>query len=138
MKLNEDALAVVKALSKLEHCKERDKIVRNEVDEFFNEDSLFNRICKKYGFQKERKKQFCVTTRYNASRAPFEFSIHNGKEKIIARFTKEKNIYKSDTLTMVSWRDERDNPISFELDKVSQEFKEALDYLFPYSDLSLD
>jgi uncharacterized protein len=50
---------------------------------------------------------YAVITRFNAGRAPYEFCIHNGDHKLIARFGK-KDMFCSDCLKIRSLWDRRD------------------------------
>jgi hypothetical protein len=54
-------------------------------------------------FLKERW-PYVVQTRYNAGRIPFEFSLHKGDIKLIARFKEQKDIFRSQTLEILSLR----------------------------------
>ena len=79
---------------------------------------------------RDKKRPFVISARYNASRAPYEFFIHNGKSKITARFMNQKNIYKSNVLQIISKKNEEDEDLPFEVDYLAQEFGEAFEYLF--------
>jgi len=43
-----------------------------------------------------------ITTRFNAGRVPFEFFIHDGKEKLTLRFSNKNDIFHSDSLQVIS------------------------------------
>lgn len=77
---------------------------------------------------------YAVVSRFNASRSPFEFYIHNGKHKLIARFPDRHDIFQSETLQIRSLRKADD---TFLIDAPEQidswiegEFGPALDHLF--------
>lgn len=55
----------------------------------------------------ENKFHYVLSTRYNGSRTPFEFFIHDGKSKVVLKFNK-KNIFDSKELKVVSIRDSKD------------------------------
>ncbi len=74
------------------------------------------------------KKNFAISTRYNASRSPFEFLIHTGKEHIIARFDNQGAIFKSNALEIVSTRDEKNQPL--EAGRIKDHFKLPFETLF--------
>jgi membrane-anchored protein YejM (alkaline phosphatase superfamily) len=54
-------------------------------------------------FLKERW-PYAVLARYNASRSPCEFCLHNGRHKIIARFENTKDIFRSRSFKVLSLR----------------------------------
>ncbi|MBN2479276.1 MAG: sulfatase-like hydrolase/transferase [Parachlamydiales bacterium] len=74
---------------------------------------------------------YIYTTRYNASRSPYEFFIHTGNEKLTLRFRDKKNIFKNQHLEIVSIKDKNDNDleISSKVDKI-KEFETALNKIF--------
>lgn len=80
---------------------------------------------------KENRRSFVVTARYNWSRSPYEFFIHNGKHKLVARFLNKRNIFQSRALQIMSKKDLGNASISFDLPSIQVEFGEAIDYLFP-------
>lgn len=55
----------------------------------------------------ENKFHYVLSTRYNGSRTPFEFFIHDGTTKVVLKFNK-KNIFDSKELQVVSIRDAKD------------------------------
>ncbi len=79
---------------------------------------------------RDKKRPFVITARYNASRAPYEFFIHNGESKITARFMNQKNIYKSNVLQILSKKNGQDKDIPFEVAHLEQEFGDAFEHLF--------
>jgi glucan phosphoethanolaminetransferase (alkaline phosphatase superfamily) len=76
------------------------------------------------------KKKFAVSTRYNASRSPFEFLIHTGKDQLIVRFDKPYNIFESHSLKIISRKDANDRPLAVDLDRIKDDFKTPLEMLF--------
>jgi len=88
--------------------------------QFFDGESIF----------REKLRPFVVTARYNASRTPYEFFIHNGQSKCILRFFNQRNIFQSRALQVLSKRNIKDEPIAFELSTIEDEFKPAFEYLF--------
>ena len=79
---------------------------------------------------KANRNPFVVVARYNASRAPFEFFIHNGKYKLMARFADEKEIFKSKELHILSTKDIQDNTVSHTPELLQQHFGPAIQKLF--------
>ncbi len=63
------------------------------------------------------RKNFVVSARYNASRTPYEFLIHNGKNQWIARFENRSNILASKAVEIIS-------------KQIEPPFQEALGILF--------
>lgn len=74
---------------------------------------------------------YTVIGRFNASRTPYEYCIHNGTEKLIARFSDERNIYNSRSLRILSLKNCRDENLSRELGAIHEKFDPALDRIFP-------
>ncbi|NGX49175.1 MAG: hypothetical protein K940chlam5_00771 [Candidatus Anoxychlamydiales bacterium] len=65
-----------------------------------------------------------ITARYNASRAPSEFFIHNKNEKLTLRFTKKKKIFRKQYLEIISLKDSEDNEIDISQNKKSAKILE--------------
>jgi hypothetical protein len=78
---------------------------------------------------------FVVIARYNASRTPCEFCLHNGRHKLIARFTNHRNIFRSRFVNILSLRTLRDqvfDECKKDLDGwIRKEFGSAMERLFP-------
>lgn len=77
---------------------------------------------------------FAVIARYNAGRTPYEFALHNGSHKVIARFANHQELFAAQPLILRSLSDAHDNP-TYECKTCSeqwvrQEFGPALDRLF--------
>lgn len=80
-----------------------------------------------------RKWPFAALARYNASRTPCEIALHNGKNKLVARFSNASDIYHSPSLTILSLRTADEKPIKETngLESwVEEEFGEGLKGLF--------
>ncbi len=78
----------------------------------------------------KRSFPFLVSARYNASRTPYEFFIHNGKYKMTARFSDEHQIFKSKELKILSLLDDKDERIIYSPQIINEEFNDALHHLF--------
>lgn len=78
----------------------------------------------------QKTRPFAVTAHYNASRTPYEFSIHDGQKKCVLRFFNQRNIFRSQALEVISKRNAKDEPVAFELPSIENEFKPAFEYLF--------
>ena len=78
---------------------------------------------------------YTIISRYNASRTPCEFCIHDGKHKLIVRFANHRNIFRSKFLQIQSLRTNRDRVFGEckkDLDGwIRHEFGMALERLFP-------
>jgi glucan phosphoethanolaminetransferase (alkaline phosphatase superfamily) len=79
---------------------------------------------------KENKWLFSVVARYNASRTPTEFFIHNGQEKLLCKFSDERDIYNCQKLHILSYRDSNDDPMPFHSTVVEEKFQDAFDKIF--------
>lgn len=55
-----------------------------------------------------RKWNYALVARYYASRAPYEFFIHDGNKKVLARFSDHKNIFRSNKMHLLSIKDRDD------------------------------
>jgi len=80
---------------------------------------------------------YVVIARYNASRTPCEYCIHNGKHKLITRFANHRDIFHSKFLKILSLRTCQDRVFE-ECKKdlegfIRSEFGSALERLFPSS-----
>lgn len=75
---------------------------------------------------------YAVTARFNAGLAPYEFSIHNGKHKMIAQFLNRENIFASKQLHILSLRTSDDKTIHTgnTAQWIEQEFGPAIEHLF--------
>lgn len=76
--------------------------------------------------------EYAVTARFNAGRTPYEFSIDNGKNKLIAQFSNRHNIFKGEKLKIISLRSSNDERMDVDDVKewVNKEFGKALKRLF--------
>jgi len=93
----------------------------NRFQEYFQGESIF----------KEERWPFTVVGRYNASRSPYEFYIHNGTYKLTARFNNEKKIFKARRLRLLSVKDLQDKKVSYNPAFIETEFSQAIHNLFP-------
>jgi hypothetical protein len=82
----------------------------------------------------EKRWPYAVVFRFNASRNPYEFYIHNGRNKFIARFPNRSNILASESLQIRSLRTADDRTILNSPKDVrawvQQEFGPGIDHLF--------
>ncbi len=78
----------------------------------------------------ENRIPFTIMARFNASRSPCEFGIHNGKQKVIATFSDERNIFNAKGLRIISLKNDRDENLPHDLNSLKEHFGEALDQIF--------
>lgn len=85
---------------------------------------------------------YVVIARYNASRTPCEFCIHNGKHKLITCFANRRDIFHSKFLQILSLRTHQDQVFEAckkDLDGwIRNEFGSALERLFPTPQISAE
>lgn len=74
-----------------------DYISLGKIDHLFDGESIF----------RKNKFPWVISTRYNGSRSPNEFFIHDGTNKIVLKF-KNRNIFNSKELQIISIRDLKD------------------------------
>lgn len=94
---------------------------KNNFEEILNGESIFL----------ESKFPFVITTRYNASRSPYEFFIHSENEKLTMRFKKKKQIFQNQHVQILSFKDKDDKNINVSSKKeVLKSFQKAFDRIF--------
>lgn len=79
---------------------------------------------------KEKKWPYVVSTRYNASRTPNEFFIHNGRHKLVLQFVNEREIFKCKQLRILALKDLEDESVPMQAQEVEKNFKDAFESLF--------
>ncbi len=77
-----------------------------------------------------RQKPFAISTRYNASRAPYEFLITTEDELLVSRFAKRADIRHSKTLEIVSRKDQQGQMLDASSDQAFEKYREILQSLF--------
>lgn len=80
-------------------------------------------------FRQERW-PFTVIGRYNASRSPCEFCIHNGSEKVIAAFSNPGDVHQAKALKVLCTKDLSDRMTFRDDDYLSEKFGPALERIF--------
>ncbi len=71
---------------------------KNHFEDVLKGESIFNK----------NKWPYVMSARYNMSRAPFEFFLHNGKNKALFRFKNQKSIFTSKQLEILKVTDFHD------------------------------
>ena len=79
----------------------------------------------------ENRWPYVVTARYNAGRVPYEFFIHNGKEKLLMQFASRSNIPACQELKVLEMTTENDKKIDASTAQIKELFDDALLKLFP-------
>lgn len=96
------------------------------LDYLLNKNVFENILFGESIFEKS-KFPFVISTRYNASRAPYEFFIHDKDKKLTFRFQKRKNIFKKQHLEILSLKDANDVPLDIKSNqKTIKYFENAL------------
>lgn len=85
---------------------------------------------------RETKWPYAVISRFNASRNPYEFCLHNGQHKLIARFLNRRDIFQANGLQICSLRTKEDKTLPEKRKQqieqwIHTEFNPALQRLFP-------
>lgn len=75
---------------------------------------------------------YTVIGRFNASRTPYEYCIHNGSEKIIAKFTNARDIFHSRGLKILCSKNCRDENLHKDIGLIYEEFGPAFERLFQH------
>ncbi len=94
-----------------------DHIAKNDFD--FDGDSIFQ----------EERLPFAISGKYNASRTPKEFFIHNGQYKLMASFEDPSKALSCDKLEIVGVRDKNDHVVNDQTD-IMNIFVPAIEALF--------
>ncbi|MEI6242525.1 MAG: sulfatase-like hydrolase/transferase, partial [Chlamydiota bacterium] len=88
----------------------------------------FNEVLEGNSLLDQSKWPFVITSRYNASRSPYEFFFHNGEKKLYLRLEDIKHITKSKRVQVLSLQDKNGNNTHFS----TEEFHNAFQKIFPY------
>ena len=73
---------------------------------------------------------YMVAGRYNASRSPYEFFIHDGSCKFIGQFANKKEIFNSEAIHILSIQNLADEHLPYSVETVQTTFGPALERLF--------
>ena len=73
---------------------------------------------------------YTVVARFNASRSPNQFCIHNGECKLLAEFSNERDIFSSKGLKILSTKNSQDENIEREIHFEHEDFGLAFDRIF--------
>jgi hypothetical protein len=79
---------------------------------------------------KPRRKNFVISTRYNGNKTPFEFLIHNGEQEVTLRFANPNNVFKSNALEILSYKNISGTPLQLNAEQIQATFEEPLTTLF--------
>lgn len=78
---------------------------------------------------KAPKWPYVLTARFNAGLTPYEFSLHNGKHKVIAQFLNRPDIFASKQLQILSLRTTDDQSLPSQKTPLPSEFVHAFSHL---------
>lgn len=92
-------------------------------------EDLFDKVLHGESIFKEDRWPYVVSGRFNASRSPFEFSIHNGQEKMIARFDNEQEIFNARKLKILAIKNRNEENLECTSEAMQHLFREAVDHL---------
>lgn len=81
-------------------------------------------------FTKERW-PYTVIARFNASRNPYQFCIHNGSQKLLAEFDNQQDIFQAKELRIFGTKNCRDENLFEEMGIVYEKFGPAFERFFP-------
>lgn len=73
---------------------------------------------------------YTVIARFNASRTPYEYCIHNGTDKLIAEFSNDRDIFNSRNLRILSTKNCRDENLVKDISAIHEEFGPAIERIF--------
>jgi glucan phosphoethanolaminetransferase (alkaline phosphatase superfamily) len=79
---------------------------------------------------KSNRWPYAVIGRFNGSRTPYEYCIHNGQEKLIAAFSNASDIFNSHYLKILSTKNVQDENLIAEFDAIQQNFGPAFERIF--------
>ena len=92
-------------------------------------EDLFHEVLQGESIFREDRWPYVVSGRFNANRPPFEFSIHNGQDKMIARFDNEQEIFKARKLKILAIKDRNEENVECDSETMQHLFREAVDHL---------
>ncbi len=94
--------------------------VLGKVEPWFEGESIFH----------PRQKNFAISTRYNASRTPYEFLITTEDELLVTRFEKRMNIKASKALEIVSRKTQDQQLLDTSSTELQKKYQEIINTLF--------
>lgn len=92
-------------------------------------EDLFGEVLQGESIFKQDRWPYVVAGRFNASRSPYEFFIHNGTEKMVARFNDEGDIFNAKALQVISEKNIHEENLPYDLTSLRELFGEAIDHL---------
>ncbi|OGN54865.1 MAG: hypothetical protein A2Y28_02400 [Chlamydiae bacterium GWC2_50_10] len=79
---------------------------------------------------KDKRWPFVATARYNAGRTPYEFFLHDGKNKVVVQLADRSCPLSSKEIKLLSFTTADDKPLALSTDEVQQRFQSAFTRLF--------
>lgn len=75
----------------------------------------------------EKKWPYALIARYNASRSPYEFMIHDGKHKVLIQFNNKKEIFLSNAFFLLDVQTAEDQPLNGSISDFHENFVSVLE-----------
>ncbi|MBI3237188.1 MAG: sulfatase-like hydrolase/transferase, partial [Chlamydiales bacterium] len=92
-------------------------------------EDLFEQELRGQSIFKVDRSPYIMSCRFNASRPPYEFFIHNGKEKVTARFDEKRDVFHSKKINILSKKNLDEENIAYDLSSLKEELTEAIERL---------
>jgi len=92
-------------------------------------EDVFGQVLQGQSIFKAERWPYVVAGRFNASRSPYEFFIHNGTQKMTARFTEEGDIFNAKFLHIISSKNIDEENVTHDLSSFQEVFGEAINHL---------
>ena len=79
---------------------------------------------------KNKRWPYVVSGKYNASRNPYEFSIHNGKQRLLCRFCNQRDIFNCKEIKILNLKNTQEEILPLDRQEIDAEFSPAFEHLF--------
>jgi len=93
-------------------------------------EDLMGEVLQGQSIFKTKRWPYTVVGRFNASRTPYEYCIHNGREKLMLEFSNVRDIFSARTLKILSMKNCRDENLVQDLSAIHAAFDPALEQIF--------
>lgn len=81
---------------------------------------------------RSRENHFTITTRFNASRTPYEFLITTEDEMLVARFKDRDDVMHSKVLEIISRKNREEKPIDASMSELKSRYKGVIETLLSH------
>ncbi len=92
-------------------------------------ENVFEEVLQGQSIFKTDRWPYVVAARFNASRSPYEFFIHNGQQKMVARFNDERDIFNAKGLRILSTKNLHEENLPYDLISLKELYGDAIDQL---------